>query len=115
MDNEEYIQKFKELELEFPEWIVGVVPDADVGLGISYLWQFPIEHPLHYASVIHDLEYQVKLEQNSKASDYRLLKNFIKQSNGNTVLIGLSYIFYILASIWGKISWNNKPTNINNK
>lgn len=108
MNNDEYIQKFNELGLEYPKWIIGVIPDPDVGLGISYLWQFPPTHELHYSSVIHDLEYQVKIEKNSKQADYRLLKNFLKQSNGSYRLIVMSGIFYILASIWGKISWNNK-------
>lgn len=112
MDIQEYIEKFKDKGLDYPQWIVGLVPDSDVGLGISYLWQLSPEHPLHLSSVIHDLEYQIKNENDSRWADYRLLKNFILQSNGSYKLIALSFIFYCLATIWGKISWNKNINSI---
>ena len=102
------IDVFIKLGLQFPNWIIGVVPDDDVGLGISWLFQLSDAHPLHLAAVIHDMEYQVKKESSSLNADLRFKWNALRLAQGRYKLIAETYFFYSLCRIWGLKNWKNK-------
>ena len=105
MTSKDVLNQIIALDLEWPIWIEGVDPDLDAGLGLSWIWQLPSSHPLHWAGVIHDLEYQVKKEPSSKNADSRFLSNCKKLAGENELLILQSYLFFALASIVGYFRW----------
>ena len=105
MTNKEALDAIIERGLNWPIWIEGVEPDPDVGLGLSNVWQLSNNHPLFWAGVVHDLEYQVKKEPSSKNADSRFLSNCKKLAGENELLILQSYLFFALASIVGYFRW----------
>lgn len=105
MTNVELIEDFNSKGLEYPTWIIGVTPDLDVGLGLSWIWQLPRDHPLTSSADIHDLEYQVRGEKTSSNADYRLLRNCLKLAKGNKRLLIQSYLFYAIARSVGVVRW----------
>ena len=90
--------------LDFPDWIRGVEPDGDVGLGLRKIWLLPRSHHLFLAGAIHDLEYKVKHEKTSKNADARFLENCLRLSD-RYWLKAQSYLFYSFARAYGIFGW----------
>ena len=105
MTSKDVLNQIIALDLEWPIWIEGVDPDLDAGLGLSWIWQLPSSHPLHWAGVIHDLEYQVRNEASSVNADKRFLRNCKKIAGKNLALLAQAHLFFVLASIVGYFRW----------
>lgn len=105
MTNKEALDAIIERGLNWPIWIEGIEPDPDVGLGLSNVWQLSNNHPLFWAGVVHDLEYQVRNEASSVNADKRFLRNCKKIAGKNLALLAQAHLFFVLASIVGYFRW----------
>jgi hypothetical protein len=105
LTNFDILRKADALGLQYPSWIVGVEPDEDSGLGLAKWWLFPRIHILTLAGDIHDLEYQVRYEENSCGADARFLFNGLVLSGNSLKFKITTRIFHSIAKTYGFFAW----------